>query len=93
MLSAEREERVLDICAGGGTGKSYLLRRMWQECSAQDVPCALAEFASTWQPDPTKLMRELAERLGVAHFPTFRQQEERSRSAPARGGDAASLRE
>jgi hypothetical protein len=53
----------------------------------------LAEFASTWQPDPIKLMRELAERLGGAHFPTFCQQEERSRSAPASGGDAASLRE
>jgi hypothetical protein len=26
MLSAERQERVLDICTGGGTGKSYLLR-------------------------------------------------------------------
>lgn len=93
MLSAERQERVLDICAGGGTGKSYLLRRMRQECSAQEVPCALAEFASTWQPDPVKLMRELAERLGVTHFPTFRQQKERSRGAPASGGDAASLRE
>ena len=91
MLSAERQERVLDICAGGGTGKSYLLRRMRQKCSAQDVPCALAEFASTWQPDPTKLMRELAERLGVAHFPTFCQQEERIRSAPTGGGDAASV--
>lgn len=92
MLSAERQERVLDICAGSGTGKSYLLRRMRQECSVQDVPCALAEFASTWQPDPIKLMRELAERLDVAHFPTFRQQEERSRGAPASGGNAASLR-
>lgn len=92
MLSAKRQERVLDICAGGGTGKSYLLRRMRQECSAQDVPCALAEFASTWQPDPTKLMRELAERLGVTHFPTFYQQKERSRGVPASGGEAASLR-
>ena len=92
MLSAGRQERVLDICAGGGTGKSYLLRRMWQECSTRDVPCALAEFASTWQPDPPKLMRELAERWGVAHFPTFCQQQERSRSAPASGGGAASLR-
>jgi hypothetical protein len=44
MLSAERPERVLDICAGGGMGKSYLLRRMRQECGEQDVPCALAEF-------------------------------------------------
>jgi hypothetical protein len=93
MLSAEREERVLDICAGGGTGKSYLLRRMWQQCNAQDVPCALAEFASTWQPDPPKLMRELAERLGEVHLPTFCQQAERCRGAPASGGDAASLRE
>lgn len=91
MLNAERQERVLDICAGGGTGKSYLLRRMRQESSARDVPCALAEFASTWQPDPPKLMRELAERLGVAHFSTFRQQGERSRSIPDSGGDAASL--
>ena len=66
MLSAGRQERVLDICAGGGTGKSYLLRRMRQECSAQDVPCALAEFASTWQPDPPKLMRELAEQAAEA---------------------------
>jgi tetratricopeptide (TPR) repeat protein len=64
ILSAERQERVLDICAGGGTGKSYLLRRMRQECSAQTVPCALAEFASTWQPDPVKLMRELGDRHG-----------------------------
>jgi tetratricopeptide (TPR) repeat protein len=64
MLSAERQERLLDVCAGGGTGKSYLLRRMRQECSAQDVPCALAEFASTWQPDPPKLMRELGDRHG-----------------------------
>ncbi len=84
---------MLDICAGGGTGKSYLLRRIRQECGAQDVPCALAEFASTWQPDPPKLMRELAERWGVAHFPTFGQQQECSRSAPPGGGDAASLRE
>jgi hypothetical protein len=38
MLSAGRQERVLDICAGGGTGKSHLLRRMWQECSARNVP-------------------------------------------------------
>lgn len=93
MLSAQRPERVLDICAGGGTGKSYLLRRMRQQCSAQGVLCALAEFASTWQPDPPKLMRELAERLGVAHFPTFYQQKERSPGAPASGGDVASLRE
>jgi hypothetical protein len=91
MLSAERQERVLDICAGGGTGKSYLLRRMRQECRVQDVPCALAEFASAWQPDPPKLMRELAERLGVAHFSTFRRQQEHSRSALASGGETASL--
>jgi hypothetical protein len=91
MLSAKRQERLLDVCAGGGTGKSYLLRRMRQECSAQDVPCALAEFARAWQPDPVKLMRELAERLGVAHFPTFCQEKERSHGAPAIGGPAASL--
>ena len=92
MLSAERQERVLDICAGGGTGKSYLLRRLRQECGAQDVPCALVEFASIWQPDPIKLMRELAERLGEVHFPTFCQQAERCRGALAHGGDATSLR-
>ena len=81
MVTGEEPRCILDICVGPGVGKSWLLRRMALESIQAGFPCALAEFASAWQPGPIKLMRELAERLGVAHFPTFRQQEERSRGS------------
>ena len=71
MVSGQEPRRILDICAGSGKGKSYLLRQMRTESRTEDVPCALAEFAPNWQPDPLKLMRELAERLGEKYFPDF----------------------
>ena len=92
MLRGERPQRVLDICAGGGTGKSYLLRHMREVCREKGVPCGLAAFGGEWQPDPVKLMRELAERLGETLFPGFCGEEKRCRPAPEGEGDAASLR-
>jgi len=71
MVSGQEPRRILDIRAGPGTGKSWLLRRMVLESSQAGFPCALADFAPAWQPGPIKLMRELAERLGEAHFPDF----------------------
>ncbi len=72
MVSGYAEPgRILDICAGSGTGKSWLLRQMRVESHARGAPCALVEFAPNWQPDPLKLMRELAERLGDEHFAEF----------------------
>ena len=92
MLRGERPQRVLDICAGGGTGKSYLLRHMREVCREKGVPCGLAAFGGEWQPDPVKLMRELAERLGETLFPGFCGEEKRCRPAPEGEGDVASLR-
>ena len=92
MLRGERPQRVLDICAGGGTGKSYLLRHIREVCREKGVPCGLVVFGGEWQPDPIKLMREMAERLGEAHFPNFCQQEGGGREAPLDGEDADSLR-
>lgn len=71
MVSGEEPRRILDIHAGPGTGKSWLLRRMALESSQAGFPCALADFAPAWQPGPIKLMRELAERLGEKHFSDF----------------------
>jgi hypothetical protein len=76
MVSGYGEARpILDVCAGGGQGKSWLLRQMRAECRQRRAPCALAEFAPAWQPDPLKLMRELVGRLGDEHFPGFCQRD------------------
>ena len=56
------------------------------------MPCGLAGFAATWQPDPLKLMCELAERVGQRHFPNFREQVGRSLASLPSKGDVASLR-
>lgn len=72
MVAGQEPRRILDVCADGGQGKSYLLRQIRTESRAGGVPCALIEFAPNWQPDPLKLMRELAERLGDEHFAGFR---------------------
>ncbi len=82
MVGGGEPARVLDIRAGPGTGKSWLLRRMEVESDQAGFPCARAEFASAWQPGPVKLMRELAERLGEAHFPDFCTQDALYHSQP-----------
>lgn len=90
MVAGEESRRILDICAGPGTGKSWLLRRMALESLQAGLPHALAEFAPAWQPGPIKLMRELAERLEAAHFPDFCRLDAVLHSQPPTGpGDQA----
>ena len=68
MLAGEVPKRIMLVTAGEGMGKTWLIQRMYHDCSSQAIPAAKFNFRDGVGRDTLEIVRKARDELGAPHY-------------------------